>query len=287
MKIQLKNTLFFSFLTPLLANASDFHGFVPNSTTPCHPQSQMRFINIQTSEKTEQKNTYLISWYKKETIEMKSHSEPSRFKNKAELGGEFLVLRCLPPGRFVTIGKGKVERINGNMVEGFVYSEKDSSPIRNTSALAPIESGNLMWRPMAGDSIYPLKKEISKIKSILPQIKLFTNNLFLQDGENHYSYTLSEQGQNKLREAFESLKNKKGRLFVEGFILNSGDRESLKIESLIRAQTVATFLTHEFSLEQNTVVPLGFGNDWRKTGMQAIEENENQNWNNGILLKVL
>ena len=235
------------------------------------------------SEKNEQKvekNEFLVAWdYLGE--HKYYHTQ------KPEIGGEILIVRCLPPGHYVVVAKGGVDKLNGSMIEAHVTAVNYENIILGKSTQELVESRNLVWRPMVGDEVFPVYKQIEKIVLALPKFQFSNNSLFVKQGDGGYSLDLSEEGQNILREKFGKLKNRNGRLLVEGFILTTGNRDKLRTESLMRAQTVSTFLIREFSLVPSQVVPIGYGNDWIQTGMQSVSSHYSQDLEEGIILKML
>ena len=232
-------------------------------------------LKLNFSQKSNEKNVFVVGWNLRENHEYLHTQKP-------ELGGEIVILRCLPPGRYVLIAKGSVDKLNGSMVEAQVNSTNYDDIILGKYTQELVESKNLIWRPMVGDEVLPVYKQIEKVLLVSPKFQLSTNDLFRQQEGGGSSLTLSDEGQNLLKEKFEQLKNRNGRLLVEGFILTTGNRDKLRTESLMRAQTVSAFLIHEFSLQPSQVVPIGYGNDWMQTGMQPAQDSES-----GIVLKML
>ncbi|MES2614382.1 MAG: hypothetical protein V4591_03095 [Bdellovibrionota bacterium] len=229
-------------------------------------------------QNSEQKNEFLVGW-----SFMDHHNY--NHTQKPELGGDVVVVRCLPPGHYAMIAKGQVENLNGGMIEARVYTTNYDEPVLGKQTQNLVESRNLVWRPMVGDEVIPIYNQVAKIKIISPKFQLSTNELFIKQEDGLYSLALSDDGKNLLREKFEHFKNRNGRLLVEGFILTSGNTEKLRLDSLMRAQTVSTFLIREYSLQPSQVVSIGYGNDWLQTGMQPVgsypfvEE--------GVVLKIL
>ena len=285
MKIYLKSALFYSILVSNSLFAESWHENYHNKKLNlCQfendSDTMMANLKLKYSQKTENKNEFLVGWNKTE-------SHAYLHEKRPELGGEFAVVRCLPPGRYITIATGTVRKLNGNIVEGVVNALNENEVHLGKSTQERIEFRNLIWRPMVGDEILPIQKQISKVVSSLPEFKLQTNDLFLKESDNSFTYALSEEGQKYLKSKFEMIRNKRGRLLVQGFISSAGDREELRMESLMRAQTVATFLMREFSLNESQVISVGVGNDWRQPGMQPVGENESVQSESGVILKVI
>lgn len=251
-----------------------------NSGQMCQRQLNFPPIQLNFSQKGQGKNEFYVGWSYGVDHDNESWQRP-------QVGAEIVIVRCLPPGRYVEIARGQVERLNAQMLEATVYSSQYDEIVQGQQTQELVETRNLIWRPMVGDEVFPVYKEVRPVTVVSPKIRLNANALFLKEEDGHISLTLSQEGQDLLREKFAEFKNKSGRLLVEGFILTTGNRESLRTESLMRAQTVSTFLIREFALQPNQVVPIGYGNDWLETGMQTIEKNDLDNFESGIILKIL
>ncbi|APJ04899.1 OmpA family protein [Silvanigrella aquatica] len=256
-----------------------FHKSFPEQE--CTPNGmQTQTLKIDYSQKTQTKNEFRVGWHFNSEMEIPSHLMPS-------VGGEVQIARCLPPGRWVFLGKGNVERMNGNMIEALItgMEYKGTSPGKIPQDV--VETGNMYWRPMAGDSIFPLQKYVNKKISITPKFEISSQELFVSQDLNQFSYEISKQGEDLLKEKFDYFKHKNGRLLVEGFILAAGNSDDLRIESLMRAQTIAKYLSNTFNIDSNQIIAIGYGNDWLEKGMQPVKNWPNKNITNGIILKIL
>jgi outer membrane protein OmpA-like peptidoglycan-associated protein len=247
--------------------------------TPCR-EGPERNLKLNFSQRSNEKNAFLVGWNLRENHEYLHTQKP-------ELGGEIAILRCLPPGRYVVVARGSVNKLNGSLVEAQVNAVNDNDVILGKATPEWMEAKNLVWRPMVGDEVLPIYKRINKVLVASPQFKFNRDELFVQQEGGGSTYTLSEEGQNLLKEKFERLKNRNGRLLVEGFVLSTGDKDKLRTESLMRAQTVSAFLIREYALQPSQVVPIGYGNDWMETGMQAVNNQNDINTDSGIILKML
>ena len=78
-----------------------------------------------------------------------------------------------------------------------------------------------------------------------------------------------------------------GRILIEAFILASGNREQLRIESLMRAQSISKYLAGLYNIESNQIVTIGYGNDWIQSGLQPVKGWPNNNVTSGIIIRML
>lgn len=251
----------------------------------CQLDEGVSGIKLKLSQRLNGKNEFLVGWKY-----LRGHSY--HHLQKPEVGGEIAIVRCLPPGHYQVIAKGQINGLNGSMIEANVTSDASEGAVDGVTlgkaTRELVESRNLVWRPMVGDEVFPIYKQIAKKILALPKFQLSNKDLFIKEEEGNYSLSLSDAGQELLREKFAQFKNKNGRLLIEGFVLTTGNRDNLRTESLMRAQTVSTFLVREFSLEPSQVVAIGYGNDWLQTGMQPVGENGlSLSENAGILLKIM
>jgi hypothetical protein len=74
---------------------------------------------------------------------------------------------------------------------------------------------------------------------------------------------------------------------IEGFVSSPGDKEELRIESLIRAQTVQKYFINTFQLHSSQIIAVGYGSDGLQTGMVPIKMGPNQKIMNGVRLKMI
>jgi outer membrane protein OmpA-like peptidoglycan-associated protein len=145
----------------------------------------------------------------------------------------------------------------------------------------------MFWQPMAGDSVFPIQRNINKKLTITPRFELSSQDIFVTLELNQYSYEISKQGENILKEKFSYFKNLSGRLLVEGFVYKSGNREELRIESLMRAQAVSKYIANNFNIDPGQVIAIGYGNDWMQPGMQPVNNWPIQNITSGIVIKMM
>ncbi|KAB8031061.1 OmpA family protein [Fluviispira multicolorata] len=237
-------------------------------------------IKLTYSERSNIKNEFLVSWDLYSNKKIAYYQMPT-------VGGEVQIARCLPPGRWVFLGRGNVESINGNTVEAIIKGIDITQYPAGKYPRKFIEMGNLYWRPMAGDVVFPVEKIISRKILISPKFEIAYENIFTNLGNGNYSFDLTPEGQEYLDDKFSYFKNLNGRLEIDGFYLTSGDKEQLRLESLMRAQAVGNYLVRRFNLNPEQVVTLGYGNDWLQSGMQPVKSWPQKNLMRGVILKLL
>ncbi len=256
-----------------------FHKSYPEQE--CTPKGiPSQTLKLDYSQRTQTKNEFRVGWNYYSESEVPSYLKPS-------VGGEVQIVRCLPPGKWVFLGKGNVEGINGNIVEAIIHGFEYQGLPPGKFPQDFVESGNMYWRPMAGDSVYPIQKNITKKLAVSPRFEISSQDIFVSQELNQFSYEISKQGEELLKEKFSYFKNMNGRMLVEGFVLAIGNREELRIESLMRAQAISKYLANVFKLDQNQIIAIGYGNDWLQTGMQPIKSWPQKEITNGIILKML
>ncbi len=256
-----------------------FHKSYPEQE--CTPKGiPSQTLKLDYSQRTQTKNEFRVGWSYYSESEVPSYLKPS-------IGGEVQIVRCLPPGKWVFLGKGNVEGINGNIVEATIHGFEYQGMPPGRFPQDFVETGNIYWRPMAGDSVYPIQKSVTKKIAISPRFEISSQDLFVTQELNQFTYEISKQGEELLKEKFSYFKNMNGRLLVEGFVLTTGNREELRLESLMRAQAISKYLANIFKLNQNQVIAIGYGNDWLQTGMQPVKSWPQKEITNGIILKML
>ncbi|BBH54470.1 OmpA family protein [Fluviispira sanaruensis] len=247
----------------------------------CTPASlDPQTLKLTYSERSNMKNEFKVGWdlYTNKNL---------AFYQKPSIGGEVQIARCLPPGRWVYLGRGNVENVNGNTVEATI---KGIDMIQGSSVKFPkkfIETGNFYWRPMAGDSVFPVEKSVSRKISISPKIEIAYEDIFVYLGSGEYSYDITPEGEEFLNNKFNHFKKINGRLEIDGFYIAAGKSEDLRLESLMRAQAVGNYFIRKFKLNPDQIVTIGYGNDWLQSGMQPVKAWPNRNLMRGIILKIL
>ncbi len=264
---------------PFLNNENYTHKTYSNQE--CTPKEMdPQNLKIEYAEKLGPNSEYKVGWNFYSEQEVPAYLKPS-------VGGEVHIVRCLPPGKWVFLGKGNVTGINGNMVEAIITSPLKISAQFGKIPAEFISSGNMYWRPMVGDTIYPVDKVINKKITLSPRIEIPFHDLFISMDLNQYSYEISKQGEDILKEKFTAFLKANGRLLIEAFILTSGNREQLRIESLMRAQSISKYLANLYNIDPNQIVTIGYGNDWLQSGLQPVKGWPKQNVTSGIIIRLL
>lgn len=248
--------------------------------SPSEMQNSRDSLEVSYSENLNLDNNFLVGW-------KLYHDQATHSSLGPMVGGEVQIARCLPPGRWVRLAEGNVEKINGSTVEAVVHASDFKEANFGKIPVEYLRLGNIYWRPMVGDSVFLVQKEVSSKVSINPIVRISTKDLFVNLNDGSYSYSLSENGQNILSQKYNLFKQKNGRLAVEGFVLHSGDREKLRIDSLMRAQAVSNYFVRAFNLTSAQVMAFGYGADWLKVGMQPLTSWPREEINDGIVLRLI
>ncbi|WGL61236.1 hypothetical protein QEJ31_06480 [Pigmentibacter sp. JX0631] len=231
-------------------------------------------------EKLVGSNEYKVGWDFYTGQEIPTYLRPA-------VGGEVQIMRCLPPGKWVFVGKGNVTGVNGNIVEALISGASDIESQYGKIPNEYITTANIYWKPMVGDTIFPIEKHINRKISISPRVEISFQDLFISSDLNQFSYEISKQGEDILKEKFNQFKKLNGRILIEAFILSSGNREQLRIESLMRAQSISKYLANLYNIESNQIVTIGYGNDWIQSGLQPVKGWPNNNVTSGIIIRML
>jgi hypothetical protein len=187
--------------------------------------------------------------------------ETPALAKRLQTGAEFDVVRCLPPGRWVAVGRGTVDAHNGELVEGQLSVAGESVTVNRGVADSVVSAGNLFPNPMVGDWIVVRKTEITQKPNLTPRVELAAADLFLSTGQNSGA-ELTGAGQNKLRSVLRTqFADARGRLLIEVHARRSGSRTLLRQMTTQRAKSIERFLRYEFELDQSQVVSMGLGSD--------------------------
>lgn len=239
----------------------------------CSPvPSFKRFIQLSRVEVLSGENdehSYKVYWPVESDEEVASEFQP-------ELGGEFLIARCLPPGRWAIVGRGEISDLNGKLI------------VANAEAPSAASSfGNQYDRPMVGDVVLPKHVTTEPIARIQPKFEFSVSQLFEKDESLNFTYNLSDQGKETLKKSFEKLKNASGRLLVESYLNREGSRDYLKTESQIRAAAVAQYLAREFDIDESRVIAIGTGSVGLSSGMSSLPRWPQREVLEGVILRVV
>jgi hypothetical protein len=272
--------MFFYTNTFALSFANPQDVFTPPTDESCTPQGvSPQKLTLSYSQSLEEKGLFTVGWNLYSPVLLNNHEKPA-------LGSEIQIARCLPNGRLFIVGQGTVEYINGTMVHAKVKGFENSMYSYGIPPESFVSSGNLFWRPMVGDMILYRTTVITKAPRISPKYELWVEELFMKSSDGSYSFDLSEQGREILYKKFGTLRPTSQKFLIEGFSLKYGDRGLVRTETLMRAQTVASYLAAAFNLNPNAIVSIGYGSDWFKTGMQPTSSHNPDMVSDGIILRV-
>lgn len=206
-------------------------------------------------------------------------------EEKIPVGAEVRIVRCLPPGRFVSLAQGTVQRINGRQVEAYVKSAEVDPLLWKFPEGELAAQANLFPKPMVGDFVVPLLQNVSRRLRITPKLTYPLEEIFENEKDFNNSYNISSEGELLLKQALTHFEKIRGRLAVEVFLNQEGDREALRLQSLIRAQAVASHLRRVAHLKEDQVIPIGIGSDGLESGLQTVEFGDRVE--SGVTLKIL
>jgi len=193
--------------------------------------------------------------------------EVSAAPRHLQAGAEFDVLRCLPPGRWVSLGHFEVVARNGGLVEGALEVAGESVSVDSGVQAELVSTGNLHPTPMVGDLVVVRQKEISQKHGVSPRVTLPVDELFGGTAEGS-PIELTRFGQDSLKRVLLSaFAQARGRLLVEVHARRTGSRTKLRDETTQRAKNIERYLRYEFSLDKEQVVSVGMGSDTYIPGM--------------------
>lgn len=180
---------------------------------------------------------------------------------RLQTGAEFDVVRCLPPGRWVSVGRGTVNSAAGALVEGQLSAAGEPVTVNAQLSDDVITSGNLFPTPMVGDWVVVRKTEITAKLGIAPRVELPVRELFLATSQNN-GVELTGAGQKTLRSVLkDTFAQARGRLLIEVHARRTGPRAYLRQLTLQRAKSIERFLRYEFELDSRQVVSVGLGSE--------------------------
>jgi outer membrane protein OmpA-like peptidoglycan-associated protein len=186
------------------------------------------------------------------------------------LGNDIEILRCVPPGRWLQVGRGAFSGVSWDMAEGVVLAENSPAALE-ASGERTIGSrfGNLYWRPMKGDIVRPIRPEIVKRQQIVKRFQFDLVSLFESAGSES-SLELTAEGKARLTASARELATYGKPIIVEAFSNIAGAREPLRRESQVRAYTVAKYLATALSLPSDRFIPIGIGSD----GLESLGQED-------------
>lgn len=197
-------------------------------------------------------------------------SEVGGLPNQLQLGADFDVVRCLPPGRWVVLGQGEVAARNGDLVEGLLSLAGRNVPLDKGVRDELVTAGNLFPAPMVGDLVVIRRKEILQRNAITPRVTLPVDSLFSATSQSE-SVELTRQGRQSLRDIIlNSFADARGRLLIEVHARRQGSRSQLRDETTLKAKNIEQFLRYEFSLAREQIVSVGMGSDTYVPGLVPV-----------------
>ncbi|MFZ9519715.1 MAG: OmpA family protein [Silvanigrellaceae bacterium] len=217
-------------------------------------------VSVQRVERNDE-GRILVSWsLTNPGIDDDGFEEPARLQT----GAEFDLIRCLPPGRLVAVGKGEVSARNGSTVEGLLSVAGIAPSVDRGVADELVSSGNLYPTPMVGDLVVVRRKEISEVKKIVPRVTVPASSLFESQSSRNgqMQMELSQTGRDSLRQLLSSnFAQARGRLLIEVHAQRAGSRQRLRDETLQRAESIERFLRYEFGIDKSQILAVGHGAD--------------------------
>ena len=169
-------------------------------------------------------------------------------------GQTIFIVRCFENNRFETIAEGSIQRKQMGIFEATVTPslglQKEPFPT--------------ITSPMVGDYVIPSTIFITQRNIITPNIVKSNEELFIQYGVNNFGFDLSPSGQQEIKTLVEKMGPNQGRLMIEAYSLRKGNSDRLRIETLVRAQTIAAYIMEIFPIPDHQIIPLGYGNEWLK-----------------------
>jgi len=243
-----------SFLAPTSASAYFYAEGCSREAYASLPSEPVAITQIERNEQGE----YRVMWPLYAGPEV---VDTPKLAKKLQTGSEFDIVRCLPPGRWVAVGRGTVGAHNGELVEGQLSVAGDAISVNRGITDSVVSSGNLYPTPMVGDWVVVRKTEITQKPAVMPRVELAAADLFLSNGQNS-TVELTGAGQNKLRSILKGqFADARGRLLIEVHARRSGSRTLLRQLTTQRAKSIERFLRYEFELDPSQVVSMGVGSD--------------------------
>lgn len=191
-------------------------------------------------------------------------ANPIPASQSVTLGARFSVVRCIPPGDWVTLGHGTFTDATDLRAIGQVNAVQEPAK--------PDARGNLYWRPMAGDFIQEEPVNITWNPRISPKITIPLHNVFRRDEQGRPTLEIDTDGKLRLVEAGRHFLGMWGSLAVEVHTRAMGSRTIHQEEAQIRAHTIARLLISQLQLPENRVIPIGIGSHEMSGGMVNVDD---------------
>ena len=245
-----------------------------------------RFTKLTTVQRqtTGSSSQYLVSW---DSEQHQEESDDGSWLEKPQSGARFEIARCLASGRWAIVGQGIAGGRSGRLVDGVATAVNDrpAANVLEESALA--QSGNFYWRPMVGDAVMPVHAHIGHTMRVTPKLRYALAELFERNANGSFSYDLSEEGRQRLRENFKVFGAVKGRVMIEGVAQIPGRRSELRLQSQVRAKAVAQFLARDFEIESEKLVAVGYGSEGMPSGFAPVAQWPELDMSESITLRVM
>ena len=159
----------------------------------------------------------------------------------------------VPDGKRVEITTGRLKVIHVDENYAMATVIRDGGLIAN--AFFP-EHPNTM----SGDLVRITKQQLTRIKSLTPELSMEYSELFVDPKSFPTSFELSEEGRDLLRLKASKFKNLRvPALLIEAYTDKEGPAETNQVESYERALTIRQFLISEMGFSPSRVVAIGMG----------------------------
>jgi hypothetical protein len=254
----LKNTFIFSFFACL---ASDF-AKGESLSSKCQKDASLKYPTVNSVEKFEG-NQKIIHW---ELSEL-----------SPQTGSEVEIVRCLPPGKYITVSRATVVRFNGNAVEAIEQESQHNTETGLEITPKMISQANLSPAVMVGDIVLEVQTQLSKSLQISPKVHLNMNDLFLGSSFiSSGSPKLSEKGKQILDSGLAKFKGKFGVLMVEARMNVLGERKIIQTLSEQRAYEVVQYLRSQDANLIDKIEWVAYGSNEVAPGFYDIKDHGNE-----------
>jgi hypothetical protein len=113
---------------------------------------------------------------------------------------------------------------------------------------------------MAGDLVLYKAVSLTRKQSILPQVSIAFNDLFIDPKARPLTFELRPEAIAMLKEQTKQFAESRAPLLmIEGYTDQNGNHSENQVESYQRAMTIRQYLIDELGFDQNRVVAIGYG----------------------------